>query len=329
VPGAYQRQIYDAICANQIQMKDPIFEAWDDTFLWNEAVQESNQAYLQQLEDQKQGVAPLLALCSNDPNLGFVDSALFGHLWRPAISSFALILQSYDDAVCQGLERYIEEEDEVLPPSTYGSSVSVGVKGISKVEGMLSQSVQGYLLCARTAQHYNLVGAADNMVISLCRFTTPSLSLGTEFQSGQLGAPRGELINNNRQSIIARFGRSARAMHACQAIFQISRKYGNAQRESWKNVVNLFTTIYMLELLPEQQEHVADEGSEFFFLSQNHRSPIFHRRPSKEKACASTSMSPSCEWVCALLCRCARARVRMCIRMATSCSTDTSCCWFF
>ena len=39
----------------------------------------------------------------------------------------------------------------------------------------------------------------------------------------------GELINNNRQSIIARFGRSARAMHACQAIFQISRKYGNAQ----------------------------------------------------------------------------------------------------
>ena len=44
--------------------------------------------------------------------------------------------------VCQGLERYIEEEDEVLPPSTYGSSVSVGVKGISKVEGMLSQSVQ-------------------------------------------------------------------------------------------------------------------------------------------------------------------------------------------
>ena len=25
------------------------------------------------------------------------------------------------------------------------------------------------------------------------------------------------------------------------------------QRESWKNVVNLFTTIYMLELLPEQQ----------------------------------------------------------------------------
>lgn len=38
-PPPPRRRVYDDICATQIQMRDPIFEAWDDTFVWHEILQ--------------------------------------------------------------------------------------------------------------------------------------------------------------------------------------------------------------------------------------------------------------------------------------------------
>eukprot|EP00667_Euglena_gracilis_P000103 EG_transcript_103 len=288
VPEAFQRKVYDDICATQIQMRDPIFEAWDDTFVWHEILQESEELHRQSLEDQRAGLVPLVAFNSTDPRLGFLDATLFEGLWRSALTAFCGVLQTYDDTSFQGTAMVGEEEEEVEEATTggllgtaAGGASAHALVGGSKAEGVLRQAVQGCVLAAKVAQHHALGQALDHIVLALTRFAAPALSVVADLPGG---GPRGATVITQRQQIVHRFGRSARALLACQAVFAIARTCGTAQRDSWKCVVQLFVTLFLLELLPEQQDVVGDEDEELAFLAPRNASPILHRRPSQEKS---------------------------------------------
>ena len=96
LPQEYLKAIFDAILQCQIQMRDPVFEAWDDHFLWSEVLQEGAE---QLRQATAHGAVPLSFRTQDPALLGIVDGEVFEVLWRPVVAACALIVQSYGHVV--------------------------------------------------------------------------------------------------------------------------------------------------------------------------------------------------------------------------------------
>ncbi|KAK2981488.1 hypothetical protein RJ640_002103 [Escallonia rubra] len=110
-------------------------------------------------------------------------------------------------------------------------------------EDVLQTCVDGYLDVAKIAASYHLNDVLDDIVVSLCKFTTLLRPLSVE------------------ESILA-FGDDSKARMATVAVFTIANRYGDYIRSGWKNILDCILSLHKLGLLPARLASDAADESE-------------------------------------------------------------------
>jgi brefeldin A-resistance guanine nucleotide exchange factor 1 len=80
----------------------------------------------------------------------------------------------------------------------------------------------------------------DNLVISLCKFTTLLSSV------------------ESAETIPIHFGNNAKAQLAARTVFSLAQSHGHILREGWKNILDCMLQLYRAKLLPEILVKVED-----------------------------------------------------------------------
>lgn len=137
------------------------------------------------------------------PN-GLLDHDLFTLVWGPAVAALSFIL------------------DKASPESL-----------------VLNKAIAGYRKCASIAAHYAMSDVFDNLIISLCKFTTLTNSEGPE-------------------SIPAALGTSQKAQLAAKTVFTMAHRHGDILRHGWKNLIDCVLQLYLARLLPEPMTTAED-----------------------------------------------------------------------
>ena len=108
-------------------------------------------------------------------------------------------------------------------------------------EKTILRSINGFRKCAQIAAFYGSGDVFDNLVISLCKFTT--------------------LVNINDDGpdmVPYYFGFNAKAQLAAKTMFQLAHNQGDTLREGWKNIVDCLQNLYKCKLLPNSMVEVED-----------------------------------------------------------------------
>ncbi|CAF3983351.1 unnamed protein product, partial [Rotaria sp. Silwood1] len=86
----------------------------------------------------------------------------------------------------------------------------------SNYDLVIEKSIQGFNKCARIAAYYYMSDVFDNLVISLCKFTT--------------------LLNNREwiENLPIQFGLNRKARLAATVVFNIAHVHGDILRDGWK-----------------------------------------------------------------------------------------------
>lgn len=98
-------------------------------------------------------------------------------------------------------------------------------------EDILQTCIDGFLAIAKISACYHLDHVLDDLVVSLCKFTTLLGPLSVE------------------ESIIA-FGDDTKARMATVAVFTIANRYGDFIRSGWKNVLDCILSLHKLGFRP-------------------------------------------------------------------------------
>ena len=91
---------------------------------------------------------------------------------------------------------------------------------------VISKCLAGFRKCATISAHYGMSDVFDNLVISLCKFTT--------------------LLSTSPD-----LGGSKKAQAACRAVFQHVHRHGDILREGWRNFVDCLVALFKLQVLPK------------------------------------------------------------------------------
>ncbi|XP_051141026.1 ARF guanine-nucleotide exchange factor GNOM-like [Andrographis paniculata] len=100
-------------------------------------------------------------------------------------------------------------------------------------EDVLQLCIDGYLAIAKLSASYGLGEVLDDLVISLCKFTTllhPSLS----------------------EKLIMYFGDDTKAKMATVAVFTIANRYSDHIRSGWRNILDCILSLHKLGVLPSR-----------------------------------------------------------------------------
>ncbi|CAF1184629.1 unnamed protein product, partial [Didymodactylos carnosus] len=110
----------------------------------------------------------------------------------------------------------------------------------SHYELVINKAMQGFNKCARIAAHYLMSDVFDNLVISLCKFTT--------------------LLNNREwvENLPIQFGLNRKARLAATVVFSIAHVHGDILRDGWKNLLECIIHLYKANLLPSVLVEVED-----------------------------------------------------------------------
>ncbi|CAF0848856.1 unnamed protein product [Adineta ricciae] len=105
---------------------------------------------------------------------------------------------------------------------------------------VIEKAIQGFNKCARIAAHYYMSDVFDNLVISLCKFTT--------------------LLNNREwiENLPIHFGLNRKARLAATVVFNIAHVHGDILRDGWKNLLECIVHLYKAKLLPSSLVEVED-----------------------------------------------------------------------
>ncbi|CAF3886360.1 unnamed protein product [Adineta steineri] len=105
---------------------------------------------------------------------------------------------------------------------------------------VIDKSIQGFSKCARIAAYYCMSDVFDNLVISLCKFTT--------------------LLNNREwiENLPIQFGLNKKARLAATVVFNIAHLHGDILRDGWKNILECIIHLYKAKLLPSTLVEVED-----------------------------------------------------------------------
>ncbi|XP_040581498.1 Golgi-specific brefeldin A-resistance guanine nucleotide exchange factor 1 [Lepeophtheirus salmonis] len=132
------------------------------------------------------------------PN-GTFDHELFGIIWGPTIAALSYV---FDKA---------------------------------SSEHPLEKSLGGFQKCATIAAHYSMIDVFDNLIISLCKFTT-LLSV--------------ENLNKNSPFLVS-YGLNEKALSVTRLVVSLVIKHGDILREGWKNIMECLLQLFRSGLLPE------------------------------------------------------------------------------
>ncbi|XP_035461368.2 Golgi-specific brefeldin A-resistance guanine nucleotide exchange factor 1 isoform X3 [Scophthalmus maximus] len=105
-------------------------------------------------------------------------------------------------------------------------------------ESIIQKAITGFRKCAMIAAHYGFSNVFDNLIISLCKFTT--------------------LNNESVENLPTVFGSNSKAQTAAKTVFDLAHRHGNILREGWKNIMDSMLQLFRAELLPKAMVEVED-----------------------------------------------------------------------
>lgn len=110
-------------------------------------------------------------------------------------------------------------------------------------EDVLQSCIDGFLAIANLSASYNLSEVLDDLVVSLCKFTT---LLSPSF---------------NEKSILY-FADDIKAKMATVAVFTIANRYSDNIRSGWRNIVDCILSLHKIGLLPARLASYATDELE-------------------------------------------------------------------
>ncbi|XP_005995194.1 Golgi-specific brefeldin A-resistance guanine nucleotide exchange factor 1 isoform X2 [Latimeria chalumnae] len=136
-----------------------------------------------------------------------------------------------------------------VPPGTYDHDLFTMTWGptiaaISYVfdksldETIIQKAISGFRKCAMISAHYGLSDVFDNLIISLCKFTT--------------------LSSETVENLPSVFGSNTKAQNAAKTVFNLAHRHGDILREGWKNIMDSMLQLFRAELLPKAMVEVED-----------------------------------------------------------------------
>ncbi|KAM9848105.1 Golgi-specific brefeldin A-resistance guanine nucleotide exchange factor 1 [Aulostomus maculatus] len=105
-------------------------------------------------------------------------------------------------------------------------------------DNIIQKAITGFRKCAMIAAHYGFNDVFDNLIISLCKFTT--------------------LSSESVENLPSVFGSNSKAQTAAKTVFDLVHRHGNILREGWKNIMDSMLQLFRAELLPKAMVEVED-----------------------------------------------------------------------
>uniref|UniRef100_A0A3P9Q1V8 Golgi-specific brefeldin A-resistance guanine nucleotide exchange factor 1 n=1 Tax=Poecilia reticulata TaxID=8081 RepID=A0A3P9Q1V8_POERE len=105
-------------------------------------------------------------------------------------------------------------------------------------ENIIQKAITGFRKCAMIAAHYGCSDVFDNLIISLCKFTT--------------------LASESVENLPTVFGSNNKAQTAAKTVFDLAHKHGNILREGWKNIMESMLQLFRAQLLPKAMVEMED-----------------------------------------------------------------------
>ncbi|MBN3324360.1 GBF1 factor, partial [Atractosteus spatula] len=103
---------------------------------------------------------------------------------------------------------------------------------------IIQKAIAGFRKCAMISAHYGFSDVFDNLIISLCKFTT--------------------LSSESVENLPTVFGSNAKAQVAAKTVFNLAHRHGDILREGWKNIMDSMLQLFRAELLPKAMVEVED-----------------------------------------------------------------------
>lgn len=142
---------------------------------------------------------------------GAFDRDLFGIVWGPTVAALSFVFDKSNDEV------------------------------------IIQKAISGFRKCAMISAHYGMSDVFDNLVISLCKFTTLLTSADTV------------------ENIPILFGNNSKAQLAARTVFGLAHRHSDILHDGWKNILDCMLQLYRAKLLAEILVTVED------FLDPNGR----------------------------------------------------------
>ncbi|KAK3091515.1 hypothetical protein FSP39_020408 [Pinctada imbricata] len=110
----------------------------------------------------------------------------------------------------------------------------------SSDDSIIQKAIAGFRKCAMISAHYGMSDVFDNLVISLCKFTTLLSSA------------------ESPENLPVAFGSNNKAQLAARTVFGLAHRHGDILREGWKNIMDCMLQLYRAKLLPKGLIEVED-----------------------------------------------------------------------
>ncbi|XP_034244436.1 Golgi-specific brefeldin A-resistance guanine nucleotide exchange factor 1 isoform X2 [Thrips palmi] len=154
---------------------------------------------------------------------GLFDHDLFSLIWGPSVAALSFIFdRSMDSTVYQ-------------------------------------KAISGFLKCALISAHYGMSNDFDNLIISLCKFTTLITSAETV------------------DSLPVAFGANPKAQLVTRTVFGLAQRHGDILRHGWANVLECLLQLYKCKLLPKALTEAED------FLEANGKISLMREEAPSQK----------------------------------------------
>ncbi|XP_022089573.1 Golgi-specific brefeldin A-resistance guanine nucleotide exchange factor 1-like [Acanthaster planci] len=157
------------------------------------------------------------------------------YLWRVLLKRGASQEGTFLHAQCGELDR---EMFLLAWGPTVAALSFVFDKGMD--DTITQKAIAGFRKCAMISAHYGLTDVFDNLVISLCKFTTLLSSMETP------------------ENLPIAFGSNAKAHLAAKTVFGLAHRHGDILAEGWKNLLDCMLQLYRAKLLPIEMVEVQD-----------------------------------------------------------------------
>ncbi|XP_052469561.1 Golgi-specific brefeldin A-resistance guanine nucleotide exchange factor 1 isoform X4 [Carassius gibelio] len=105
-------------------------------------------------------------------------------------------------------------------------------------DNIIQKAIAGFRKCAMISAHYGFSDVFDNLIISLCKFTT--------------------LSSESVENLPTVFGSNRKAQIAAKTVFSLAHRHGDILREGWKNIMDSMLQLFRAELLPKSMVEVED-----------------------------------------------------------------------
>uniref|UniRef100_A0A671MX78 Golgi-specific brefeldin A-resistance guanine nucleotide exchange factor 1 n=1 Tax=Sinocyclocheilus anshuiensis TaxID=1608454 RepID=A0A671MX78_9TELE len=145
-------------------------------------------------------------------------------------------------ASSEGIFLHVPESsyDRDLFTMTWGPTIAAlsYVFDKSLDDTIIQKAIAGFRKCAMISAHYGFSDVFDNLIISLCKFTT--------------------LSSESVENLPTVFGSNRKAQVAAKTVFSLAHRHGDILREGWKNIMDSMLQLFRAELLPKSLVEVED-----------------------------------------------------------------------